>query len=68
MKTMGKGYFESMCFYMNIINVHEYHAYDKSNKIKLNMWMWEPFHNKSGVIVSSENVWTNNNVQMHNIL
>ena len=37
MKTMGKGYFESMCFYMNIINVHEYHAYDKNNAEYVNV-------------------------------
>ena len=30
--------------------------------------MWEPFHNKSSVTVSLENVWTKNNVQMHSIL
>ena len=30
--------------------------------------MWEPLHNKDDAIVSSENVWTNSNVQMHNIL
>ena len=28
-------------------------------KITLDMWMWEPFHNKFGAIVSWENVWTN---------
>ena len=28
--------------------------------ITLGMWMLEPFHNKSGVIVSRENAWTNN--------
>ena len=92
---------------MKIINVHEYHAYDKNNLsrrrplsyrnqsidlrsplicganqwtgfymitasvlkgLTLSMWMGEPFHNKSSAIVSSENVWTKNNVQMRNIL
>ena len=33
-------------------------------KIKLDMRMWGPFHNKSSVIVSCENVWTNNWVQI----
>ena len=50
---------------MKIINVHEYYAYDKDNAEYVTLG--EPFHNKHGVIVSSENVWTNNNVQMHNI-
>ena len=36
-------------------------------QIRLNMRIWEPFRNKSGVIVSSENVWTSNNVQMLDI-
>ena len=40
MKTMSKGYFESIiykCFYMKIINVHEYHAYDKNNAEYVNL-------------------------------
>ena len=38
MKTMSKGYFESItCFYIKIINLHEYHAYDKSNAGYVNM-------------------------------
>ena len=37
-------------------------------KVTLDMWIWEQFHNKSGVIVSSENMWTSSNVQMYNIL
>ena len=64
MKTMSTGYFESISVsswklstFMSIMT-----------KITLNMWIWEPFHNKSGVIVSSENVWTSNNVQMYDIL
>ena len=28
-------------------------------KITLDMWMWGPFHNTSGVVVNWENVWTN---------
>ena len=31
-------------------------------KTILDMWMWGPFHNKSGVIVNWENVWTNSYV------
>ena len=31
MKTISKGYFESTSFYMKIIIVHEYNAYDKNN-------------------------------------
>ena len=64
MKTMSTGYFESVSVsswklstFMSIMT-----------KIALNMWIWEPFHNKSGAIVSSENVWTSNNVQMYDIL
>ena len=30
--------------------------------------MWGSFHNRSGVIVSWENVWTNNYVQMYEFL
>ena len=37
-------------------------------KITLNMWMWEPFHDKSGVIISWENVCKNNYVQMYKVL
>ena len=29
--------------------VHEHDTYDK---ITLDMWMWGPFHNRSGIIVS----------------
>ena len=32
-------------------------------KITLDMQILEPFHNKSGVIVSWENTWTNNYVK-----
>ena len=28
--------------------------------------MWEPSDNKSDVIASSEDVWTNNNMKMYN--
>ena len=63
MKTMGTGYFESVSVsswklstFMSIMT-----------QIRLNMRIWEPFRNKSGVIVSSENVWTSNNVQMLDI-
>ena len=31
--------------------------------ITLDIWILGPFHNKSGVIASWENVWTNNYVQ-----
>ena len=34
-----------------------------STKITLDMWMGGPFHNRSGVIISWENVWTNSYVQ-----
>ena len=37
-------------------------------KITLDLWRWGPFHNKSGVIVSWENVRTNKDVQMYKIL
>ena len=50
---------------MKIINVHEHHAYDKNNAEYVNAGT---FHNKPGVIVSSENVWTNKYVQMQYIL
>ena len=30
--------------------------------------MWGPFHNRSGVIVSWENVWTNSYVQIHSLV
>ena len=37
-------------------------------KIALDMWMWGLFHNRSGVIVSWENVWTNSYAQMYKVL
>ena len=57
MKTMSKGYFESesVCTW----KLSTYHAYDKNNAEYVNV---KPFHNKSDVIVGSENVWTNDNV------
>ena len=36
--------------------------------ISLDMWMFGPFHNKSGLIVSWENVWRNNYVHMYKVL
>ena len=32
-------------------------------KITLDMWMWGPFHNTSGIVVNWENVWTNTYVK-----
>ena len=37
-------------------------------KLTLNMWMWSPFYNRSGVIVSCENMWTNSSVQMYSLV
>ena len=37
-------------------------------KVTLDMWMWGPFYNKSGVTVSWESVRANNYVQMYKIL
>ena len=31
-------------------------------KTMLDMWLWDPFHNRSGVIVSWEIVWANSYV------
>ena len=42
--------------------VHEHHAYDKN---KTDMYM---YHNRYGVIVSWENVWTNSYVQMYSFV
>ena len=44
--------------------VHEHHVYDKNMWV----WMWGPFHNRSGVIVSWENVWVNSYMQMYKSL
>ena len=37
-------------------------------KITLDMWMRGAFHNRSGVNVSSENLWTNSYVQIYKVL
>ena len=38
-----------------------------STKTTLNMRMQRPFHNKSGVNLSSENVWMSNYMQQNNL-
>ena len=66
MKTMSKDYFESIS--VSTWKLSTLISIMLMTKIPRNMGMWQPFHNKSDVIVSSENMWTNSNVQMYNIL
>ena len=66
MKTMSKDYFESIS--VSTWKLSTLMSILLMTKITQNMEMWQPFHNKSDVIVTSENIWTNSNVQMYNIL
>ena len=60
MKTLSESYFKSK----SVSALSRFMSIMLMTKITLNIWIWEPFHNKSSVIVSSGNVWTNDNVQM----
>ena len=59
---MSKSYFESKS--VSAWKLSRFMSIMLMTKITLNMWIWEPFQNKSNVIVSSGNVWTNDNVQI----
>ena len=56
MKTVSKSYFE--CKSVSAWKLSRFISIMLMTKITLNMWIWEPFHNKSILIVSSGNVWT----------
>ena len=56
MKTVSKSYFE--CKSVSAWKWSRFMSIMLMTKITLNMWIWEPFHNKSILIVSSGNVWT----------
>ena len=56
MKTVSKSYFE--CKSVSAWKWSRFMSIILMTKITLNMWIWEPFHNKSILIVSSGNVWT----------
>ena len=56
MKTVSKSYSE--CKSVSAWKLSRFMSIMLMTKITLNMWIWEPFHNKSILIVSSGNVWT----------
>ena len=66
MKTMSKDYFEFVS--ISTWKLSTLMSIVLMTKVTRNMGMSQPFHNKSDVIASSENMWTNSNVQMYNIL
>ena len=66
METMSKNYFESIS--VSTWKLSTLMSIVLTTKVTQNTGMWQPFHIKSDVIVSSENMWTNSNVQMYNIL